>query len=73
MKRYADTNKIQPMHIREFIGTLEYHKIDIGIYITTGFGTSGIHDYIRTHDTKKILFIDKDELVHLINKAYQKK
>jgi len=70
-KRYKDTNKIQPIDIREFIWTLEYHNIDVGIYVTTGFATQGIYDYIRIHNRKKILFVDKDELVKLIIKAYK--
>lgn len=36
-KRYKDLNKIQPKDIREFIGTLEFHHIHQGIYVTTGF------------------------------------
>lgn len=74
MKRYADTSKIQTEHMRAFFWALDYHDIDIGIYVTTGYATSGVREAIEKHrKKKKVILIDKDRLVELIDMAYRSK
>ena len=70
VKRYSDKNVIDTTKFREFIGTLAYHDVASGVYVTTGFVSSWVREMVRKHTKKEILIIDKDDLMTLIRKIY---
>jgi len=37
VKRYSDKNVIHTTLFREFVGTLAYHRVSLGVYVTTGY------------------------------------
>lgn len=70
VKRYSDKNVIDTTKFREFIGTLAYHDVASGIYVTTGFVSAWVREMVRKHSKKEILILDKDDLMTLIRKVY---
>jgi restriction system protein len=71
VKRYSDKNIVHTTLFREFVGTLAYHRVDLGVYVTTGYVSRGVREMVAKHSEKEIHIIDKDDLMRLIIKAYK--
>lgn len=64
-KRYAETNKINPTHIRDFLGALASEKVQKGIFVTTSFFDEKSRKLASNSD-KKLKLIDGEELAKLM-------
>ena len=64
-KRYADGNSVGPSAIRDFFGSLDRHKANKGLFVTTSSFTSSARetaDYL----SKRIVLIDGELLARLM-------
>ncbi len=64
-KRYADGNTVGPSAIRDFFGSLDRHKANKGLFVTTSSFTSSARetaDYL----SKRIVLIDGELLARLM-------
>jgi restriction system protein len=64
-KRYAPSTQVPQSMIRDFIGTLQMHGKDKGVFITTSSLPKGVGN-IAEKSHKKVVFIDGERLVHLM-------
>lgn len=64
-KRYAPGTSVPQSMIRDFIGTLQMHGKDKGVFITTSTLPKGVEN-IAEKSHKKVVFIDGDRLVKLM-------
>lgn len=71
IKRYSDTNTVGSPEIREFMGSMAYHRADRGIFLTTGYFTSVAKDTVAAMEKSNIELVDKDLLIRYINQAHK--
>lgn len=66
-KRYAADNVVDVSSVRDFAGSLDYHRATKGVFVTTSKFTGPAEDYVR-HIAKRIVLIDGAELArHLVD------
>jgi restriction system protein len=64
-KRYGQGSAVPQSMIRDFIGTLQMHGKDKGVFITTSSLPKGVKE-IAEKSHKKVVFINGEELVKLM-------
>lgn len=74
IKRYADDNTIGSPQIRDFIGSMAFHGVKHGVFLTTSYFTKpAIQTTLELGWDLQIELVDKDGLLKLLNQIFHKK
>ncbi|TAJ32187.1 MAG: restriction endonuclease [Reyranella sp.] len=66
-KRYAADNHVDVSSVRDFAGSLEYHRATKGVFVTTSRFTASAKDYV-SRIGKRVVLIDGGELArHMVD------
>lgn len=64
-KRYAEDNSVPLREVRDFVGGLEGHRANKGVFVTTSYFPSTAYEFIA-RVSKRVVLIDGPELASLM-------